>query len=905
MTRSLETLFDRYRTRGDVRALARVFDRAAPELLRVGMHLVRDPAAAEDMLQETFLTAIEHAERYDRARPLVPWLVGILTNHARRHRRAAARAPDPARLPRREASDADGELAARVAERIDALPDRYRQIVFLRLRFGMEPAAIADLLGMAPATVRTRLHRGIEKIRARLPAGIALACLPPQVALRGVDAVRDVVVAQATTAAVTAGTTTTVGLIATGSLAVTKTHALALCALLVGALAGGYAILGPSDLDDAAETSAAATQAPNEADGPALAARGAEPDRADAPGPASDERDDAKASAAPDVRIQGRVVDMDGGSVPGAAVDLWLRRGSVDTHLPSIRADDRGRYATTLVALQPFSRIELKAASLWARARAPGYRPGEPMEFELVSELEGAAIEGDLPIEPGISVEGRVLDAAGEPVPGARVSLRPDPPTGYEWLMRADALGRYALGAEEPGAFVVEAAVHGRRASVIVRATRAGDAVRAPDLVVDLGLGIAGRTLAMDGSPLPGVTVLAEPVREREEQDDDGDDEGGDDDAREFGERNPRPHRVRSDHEGRFRIAVAPARRYRLRLAEDRDTAPTVVASSGEQGVELRATVPAIVSLVVDGEGRALPGAMISHVGWRGLHRGMIDELRAGTVSLPVAEALAHRSSGGTVTAPDGIDTMLVAPETRWIVSARVVGAQTAEAIVPIDPGIAAKRVELVIREAAPDGHLDLRVLQPDGTPLKNFAVALRTPLGSGLGTPSCNDEGVLPPLHSGDLVIRVLPHARGNYLAEMYGIGTWLLPATARVRVPPAGRVPLAVRLQEGGRFRLRLGYPEGKAPERDSVGVRVFSAGEAVRFVYARMWVYPQDGGRTGASSVFHTGAPRLNAKLLAPGAYRIEFRTQDHGTHERDVVIRAGAVTDVTIELPARGR
>ena len=902
MTRSLEALFDRYRTRGDVRALARVFDRAAPELLRVGMHLVRDPVVAEDMLQETFLTAIEHAERYDRARPLVPWLVGILTNHARRHRRAEARRPDPTRLPERAAEADDGELAARVAERIDALPDRYRQIVFLRLRFGMEPAAIADLLGMPPATVRTRLHRGIEKVRARLPAGIALAFLPPPAALRGVDAVRDVVVAQATTAAVTAGTTTTVGLIATGSLAVTKSHALVLCALLIGALAGGYAIVGPSDLDDAVGPPAA--QAPNEADGPALVARGAEPAREDALGPAPDERDDAKAPATPDVRIQGRVVDMDGGSVPGAAVDLWLRRGSVDTHLPSIRADDRGRYATTLVALKAFSRIELKAASLWARARAPGYRPGEPMEFELVSELEGAAIEGDLPIEPGISVEGRVLDTAGEPVPGARVSLRPDPPTGYEWLMRADALGRYALGAEEPGAFVVEAAVHGRRAAVTVRATRAGDAVRAPDLVVDLGAGIAGRTLAMDGSPLPGVIVLAEPVREREDRDDDGDDEDGDDDERELGERNPRPHRVRSDRDGRFALTVAPGQRYRLWLEEDRETAPRVVASPGEQGVALRATVPAIVAVVVDGEGHALPGAMISQTGWHGHLRSVVDELAAGTIPVEIAEALSHRSSGGTVTAIDGIDTLLVAPETRWIVSARVVGAQTAEAIVAIDAGVAVKRVGLVIDAAAPDGHLDLRVLQPDGTPLTNFAVALRTPLGSGLGTPSSNAEGVLPPLHSGDLCIRVLPHARRNHLAEMYGVGTWLLPARARVTVPPAGRAPLTVQLAKGGRFRLRLIYPEGDEPERDSLGMRVFPAGEAVRFVYARMWSYPFD-RQTVVSSVFQTGAPRLNTKLLAPGTYRIEVRTQDHGTHERDVVIRAGAVTDVEIELPARGR
>ena len=58
MTRSLESLFDRYRARGDVQALADVFDRTAAELLGVALHVVRDPVAAEDPLQETFLLPV-------------------------------------------------------------------------------------------------------------------------------------------------------------------------------------------------------------------------------------------------------------------------------------------------------------------------------------------------------------------------------------------------------------------------------------------------------------------------------------------------------------------------------------------------------------------------------------------------------------------------------------------------------------------------------------------------------------------------------------------------------------------------------------------------------------------------------------------------------------------------------
>jgi DNA-directed RNA polymerase specialized sigma24 family protein len=72
--RDLEALFDRFRAAADNGALARVFDRTAPELLRIARHLAGSAGEAEDLLQATFLVVIERAERYDPARPLRPWL---------------------------------------------------------------------------------------------------------------------------------------------------------------------------------------------------------------------------------------------------------------------------------------------------------------------------------------------------------------------------------------------------------------------------------------------------------------------------------------------------------------------------------------------------------------------------------------------------------------------------------------------------------------------------------------------------------------------------------------------------------------------------------------------------------------------------------------------------------------
>lgn len=98
MDRKLERLYLRYARKGDSAALGRVFDLSCGELSAIARHLVPDAAAAEDVLQATYLTAIERADRYEPGRGVLPWLVGILARHAAQARRGAARRPDPERV---------------------------------------------------------------------------------------------------------------------------------------------------------------------------------------------------------------------------------------------------------------------------------------------------------------------------------------------------------------------------------------------------------------------------------------------------------------------------------------------------------------------------------------------------------------------------------------------------------------------------------------------------------------------------------------------------------------------------------------------------------------------------------------------------------------------------------------
>ena len=130
----LEEQYAAYTRDGDLAALGRLFDQVAPELARLAGRLAPDSASAEDLVQETFLTALERPGLYDPARPLLPWLLGILTHRAREARRSAARRPEPDRLAERSVPEpdailADAELRAEIEGAVDELPDSLRGVM--------------------------------------------------------------------------------------------------------------------------------------------------------------------------------------------------------------------------------------------------------------------------------------------------------------------------------------------------------------------------------------------------------------------------------------------------------------------------------------------------------------------------------------------------------------------------------------------------------------------------------------------------------------------------------------------------------------------------------------------------------------------------------------------------------
>src|SRR5690348_841061 len=162
----LTRLFERYRSKNDLGALAEVFDAVSGELLRVARHVAGRGIDPEDLVQSTFLAAIERAETFDVDRPLVPWLMGILINQSRLARRRAAPnlSDESARALPDTAMIQDGaeehEVDEAVTRVLSELPETYREVLVPHLSEGKKPHEIARDLGRPQGTVRAQIHRG-------------------------------------------------------------------------------------------------------------------------------------------------------------------------------------------------------------------------------------------------------------------------------------------------------------------------------------------------------------------------------------------------------------------------------------------------------------------------------------------------------------------------------------------------------------------------------------------------------------------------------------------------------------------------------------------------------------------------------------------------------------------------
>lgn len=162
---------------GGPRAIDADFEQAAlahiDSLYGTAMRLTRRAPDAEDLVQDTYLKAFRAAHQFEPGTNLKAWLFTILHNTFRNMRRHDGRNPVEvdSEAVERAVSDGPGgqspeqmlsrrDLDADLKGALDALPDAFRQAVWLRDVEELSYAEVATVLGVPIGTVMSRISRG-------------------------------------------------------------------------------------------------------------------------------------------------------------------------------------------------------------------------------------------------------------------------------------------------------------------------------------------------------------------------------------------------------------------------------------------------------------------------------------------------------------------------------------------------------------------------------------------------------------------------------------------------------------------------------------------------------------------------------------------------------------------------
>ena len=174
----------------DDRARRERFERDAlplmPNLYSAALRLTRNPADAEDLVQETFLRAYRGFSGFTEGTNLKAWLYRILTNTFINSYRKKQREPQTVledELPewylyerlggQGAAASAESTVLSQIPDEdvqaaLDSLPEGFRMAVWLADVEGFAYKEIAEILDIPIGTVMSRLHRGRKALEKRL-----------------------------------------------------------------------------------------------------------------------------------------------------------------------------------------------------------------------------------------------------------------------------------------------------------------------------------------------------------------------------------------------------------------------------------------------------------------------------------------------------------------------------------------------------------------------------------------------------------------------------------------------------------------------------------------------------------------------------------------------------------------
>ncbi|MBX3159459.1 MAG: sigma-70 family RNA polymerase sigma factor [Deltaproteobacteria bacterium] len=531
-------------------------------LRRLASALVRDEGDAHDLVQETWLVAVEHAPT--DGRPLKPWLSRVALNLVRMRSRASKRrlAREAAVEPFTESSPTPDELVGRVraqravTDEVLRLAEPYRETVILRYFEDLSSAEIARRSGIPEGTVRRRLKVALDELRGRLHAEerktgrAVVAFLAPIAVEQGAASVGSAALGVVVVKKAIALAVVVVGLLFLGA-QLYRRHAqtsepdiaaaapedelgsgtarspaapsASRAARIVVAVTDGAGPVAharvrcaPAEGDVVVvETGGDGTAAIELAPGPwaiAASADGHEPAATNLAAAAG--RDDrVRLVLAPGGHaLTGIVTDVTGGVIAGARVDAArLRLGAkADGAIAVAFSDGAGRY-----------KLAVGAGEVLVAASHPEYAAQT-----RYADVGSGGATADFALVPGGAIEGVVRDLqTNQPVAGAAVRAMSGSPAveiaeANERVVIADLAGKFRIAGLRPGAYELSAR-QGARHSRVPVGVGIGVAEQQTNIVVlvggtamirgkvvdDAGAAVSKVTVSAFGGPEPGTAI--------------------------------------------------------------------------------------------------------------------------------------------------------------------------------------------------------------------------------------------------------------------------------------------------------------------------------------------------------------------------------------------------------------
>ena len=180
LTETEITLYDLCE-QGDQRAQMQVYDNYSRGMYHIALRILNDRAAAEDIMQESLITALNKMSQWNREASFGSWLKRIVINNSlsllRKNNKMETVSYDDVAYHLESQADEEqvdmeeaGMTAQKVLQVMNELKDNYRQILTLHLIEGMDNEEICEIMNMTNAMCRTTLSRAKESLRTKIKA---------------------------------------------------------------------------------------------------------------------------------------------------------------------------------------------------------------------------------------------------------------------------------------------------------------------------------------------------------------------------------------------------------------------------------------------------------------------------------------------------------------------------------------------------------------------------------------------------------------------------------------------------------------------------------------------------------------------------------------------------------------